>query len=232
MEFITTQKGGEALIWHGCKFTSASYHLTHSNKKTLSLKADGRKHCQENSSRDIYNQFFMCKKGEATEVTILQLQAGGLHKAKRRKVIQREEKIKLMKDELTNGNRSIESYISALFHLIFYNQFINTSVVIFRHSGIRHYGIRHSGIRHFGIRHSGTFPSVSVSFSLSQSLFSTLSFSVLLSLLVCFLLIFSVSLVLKQLCANSIIFPPLIQLMLTFMVYNNVLLIYVINYII
>ena len=32
----------------------------------------------------------MCIKGEATEVTILQLQAGGLHKAKRQKVIQRE----------------------------------------------------------------------------------------------------------------------------------------------
>ena len=53
----------------------------------------------------------MCKKGEATEVTILQLHAGGLHKAKRRKVIQREEKIKLLKDELTNRNRTIESYI-------------------------------------------------------------------------------------------------------------------------
>ena len=58
----------------------------------------------------------MCIKGEATKVTILQLQAGGLHKAKRQKVIQREEKIKLLKDELTNGNRNIESYISAIRH--------------------------------------------------------------------------------------------------------------------
>ena len=58
------------------------------------------------------------KEQAATEVTILQLQAGGLHKAKRRKVIQREEKIKLLKDELTNGNRSIESYISAIRHCV------------------------------------------------------------------------------------------------------------------
>ena len=58
------------------------------------------------------------KEQAATEVTILQLQAGGLHKAKRQKVIQREEKIKLLKDELTNGNRSIESYISAIRHCV------------------------------------------------------------------------------------------------------------------
>ena len=60
----------------------------------------------------------MCIKGEATEATILQLQAGGLHKAKRRKVIQREVKIKLLKDELTNWNRNIESYISAIRHCL------------------------------------------------------------------------------------------------------------------
>ena len=58
------------------------------------------------------------KEQAATEVTILQLQAGGLHKAKRRKVIQREERIKLLKDELTNENRSIESYISAIRHCV------------------------------------------------------------------------------------------------------------------
>ena len=39
------------------------------------------------------------KEQAVTEVTILQLQAIGLHKAKRQKIIQREEKIKLLKDE-------------------------------------------------------------------------------------------------------------------------------------
>ena len=58
------------------------------------------------------------KEQTATEVTILQLQVGGLHKVKRQKVIQREEKIKLLKDELTNRNRSIESYISAIRHCV------------------------------------------------------------------------------------------------------------------
>ena len=55
------------------------------------------------------------KEQAATEVTILQLQAGGLHKAKRQKIVQREEKTKLLKDELNNnGNRSVNLYISAL----------------------------------------------------------------------------------------------------------------------
>ena len=44
------------------------------------------------------------KEQAATEVTILQIQPRGLHKANRQKVIQREDKIKLLKDELTNGN--------------------------------------------------------------------------------------------------------------------------------
>ena len=50
----------------------------------------------------------------ATEVTIQQLEAGGIRKAKRRKVVQREEKIKSI--ELTTGERNIDSYISAIRH--------------------------------------------------------------------------------------------------------------------
>ena len=52
----------------------------------------------------------------ATEVTIQQLEAGGIRKAKRRKVVQWEEKIKSI--ELTTGERNIDSYISAIRHLL------------------------------------------------------------------------------------------------------------------
>ncbi len=41
----------------------------------------------------------------AVEVTIQQLEAGGLRKPKRRKVVQREEKIKSLQDELMSGER-------------------------------------------------------------------------------------------------------------------------------
>ena len=44
----------------------------------------------------------------ATEVTVQQLEAGGERKAKRRKVVQREEKIQ---HELTTGGRNIDSYL-------------------------------------------------------------------------------------------------------------------------
>ena len=54
----------------------------------------------------------------ATEVTIQQLEAGGVRKAKRRKVVQREEKIKSLQHELTTGERNIDSYISAIRHLL------------------------------------------------------------------------------------------------------------------
>ena len=52
----------------------------------------------------------------ATEVTIQQLEAGGIRKAKRRKVVQWEEKIKSI--ELTTGERNIDSYISAIRHCV------------------------------------------------------------------------------------------------------------------
>ena len=52
----------------------------------------------------------------ATEVTIQHLEAGGERKAKRRKVVQQEEKIQ---HELTTGERNIDSYISANRQLCF-----------------------------------------------------------------------------------------------------------------
>ena len=53
-----------------------------------------------------------------TEVTILLMQAGGLHKAKRQNIVQRKGTIKLLKDYLTIGNRSIDSYISPIRHCV------------------------------------------------------------------------------------------------------------------
>ena len=54
----------------------------------------------------------------ASEVTILQLEAGGARRHKRRKVIEREQKIKTLADELANGHRDIDSYISAIRHCV------------------------------------------------------------------------------------------------------------------
>ena len=54
----------------------------------------------------------------ATEVTIHQLEAGGVHKPKQKKVIQREEKIKSLAEELTNGDRDIDSYLTAIRHCV------------------------------------------------------------------------------------------------------------------
>ena len=51
------------------------------------------------------------RKQAASEVTILQLEAGGARRQKRRKVIEREQKIKTLADELANGERDIDSYI-------------------------------------------------------------------------------------------------------------------------
>ena len=47
----------------------------------------------------------------ATEVTIQHLEAGEIRKAKRRNVVQQEEKIKSLQDELTAGERNIDSYL-------------------------------------------------------------------------------------------------------------------------
>ena len=54
----------------------------------------------------------------ASEVAILQLKAGGARRQKRRKVIEREQKIKTLADELANGDRDIDSYISAIRHCV------------------------------------------------------------------------------------------------------------------
>ena len=57
----------------------------------------------------------------ATEVTIQQLEAGGIRTAKRRKVVQWEEKIKSLQHELTAGERTIDSYISAVRHCVVFD---------------------------------------------------------------------------------------------------------------
>ena len=44
--------------------------------------------------------------------------AGGARKAKRRKVVQREERIQALKDELHSGQRNLDSYISAIRHCV------------------------------------------------------------------------------------------------------------------
>ena len=50
------------------------------------------------------------------EVTILQ--AGGARRPKRRKVIEREQKIKTLADELANGDWDIDAYISVIRHCV------------------------------------------------------------------------------------------------------------------
>ena len=53
-----------------------------------------------------------------TEVAIQQLEVGGVRKPKRKKVIRREDKIKSLADELTNGERDIDSYLTAIRHCV------------------------------------------------------------------------------------------------------------------
>ena len=54
----------------------------------------------------------------AGEVTMQQLQSGGVRRKKRRKVEQREEKVKELQGELSNGDRDIDSYLSAIKHCV------------------------------------------------------------------------------------------------------------------
>ena len=42
----------------------------------------------------------------------------GLNKATRQKIVQRDDKMKLLKDELTSGNRKIDLYISGIRHCV------------------------------------------------------------------------------------------------------------------
>lgn len=58
------------------------------------------------------------KEEAATEVTILQLQGGGLQKVKKWKMVQRDGKINLLKDELTDSNRSTDLYISVIYTVV------------------------------------------------------------------------------------------------------------------
>ena len=59
-------------------------------------------------------EFFQWRQA-ATEVTIQQLEG---HKPKQKKVIQREEKIKSLAEELTNEDRDIDSYQTAIRHCV------------------------------------------------------------------------------------------------------------------
>ena len=46
------------------------------------------------------------------------LEVGGARRPKKRKVIEREQKIKTLADEQANGDRDIDSYMSAIRHCI------------------------------------------------------------------------------------------------------------------
>ena len=68
---------------------------------------------------NLYEELELFQKEQAaSEVTIRQLEAGGARRQKRRKVIEREQTIKTLADELANGHRDIDSYISAIRHCV------------------------------------------------------------------------------------------------------------------
>ena len=90
MEIITTQKGGETLIWQGCKFTL--------NRKVVNGKKYWR--CAKR----------ICPARITTEGNeVLQQTNGHNHPVDG---VEREEKIK------SAGERNIDSYISAIRHCV------------------------------------------------------------------------------------------------------------------
>ena len=77
------------------------------------------KRISQKAHPNLYEVFELFQREQAaSEVTILQLEAGGARRQKRRKVIEREQKIKTLADELANGDRDIDSYISAIRHCV------------------------------------------------------------------------------------------------------------------
>ena len=64
-----------------------------------------------------YWSFFRESKLQQKSITTQQLEAGGVHKAKRRNVVQREEKIKALQHKLTTGEAS--TLISTVRHILF-----------------------------------------------------------------------------------------------------------------
>ena len=48
----------------------------------------------------------------------MKVQSLGVNKANRQKIVQRDDKMKLLKDEPTSGNRSIDLYISGIRHCV------------------------------------------------------------------------------------------------------------------
>ena len=73
------------------------------------------KRISRKAHRNLYEVLELFQREQvASEVTILQLEANGARRQKRGKVIEREQKIKALADELANGERDIDSYISAI----------------------------------------------------------------------------------------------------------------------
>ena len=73
------------------------------------------KRISRKAHRNLYEMLELFQREQvASEVTILQLEANGARRQKRRKVIEREQKIKALADELANGERNIDSCISAI----------------------------------------------------------------------------------------------------------------------
>ena len=66
-----------------------------------------------------YWSFFRESKLQQKSITTQQLEAGGVRKAKRRKVVQQEEKIKSLQHKLTTGEAL--TLISAVRHILCYD---------------------------------------------------------------------------------------------------------------
>lgn len=79
-----------------CKLRSRHDHICHIEGWHNRLKRISRK-----AHPNLYEVLELFQREEAaSRVTVIQLEAGGARKAKRRKVVQREERIQALKDEL------------------------------------------------------------------------------------------------------------------------------------
>ena len=120
MEFITNQKGRQSLIWDGSRFTI--------NRKmdngTVYWRCCKRWHnWLKRVARKAHPNFYefieiIQKEQAATLYRSLQLSGGGRIRAKRKKVVQHEETIKRLTEELTNGSRSLDSFLSSISHCV------------------------------------------------------------------------------------------------------------------
>ena len=70
---------------------------------------------ERKSHPNIYELIEILKKEQAsTEVTIRQLEGGGIIRERRRKWVKRDEKIQKLKTELENGSVTLDSYINTI----------------------------------------------------------------------------------------------------------------------